>query len=469
METYILICCGVIIVLLIVLIIITLTRKTGGTVDIKGHTEQIKEMYKDGSRGILDQISRQTDSVSGVVKQNVELIGQNLATEQKNLRESTADSLKKINDEITELKKDNKAGLDGINSIVTEKMQSTLNERIDNLNKTIVNNFTSLGNSLRDEQSKQLSIINENMHALRKENTESLDKINGTVNEKLQKTLDDKISQSFAAVNSRLAEVYTSLGEMKNVAAGVTDLQKILSNVKTRGIVGEIQLSSILSDILSPEQYVEQSAIITGNPERVDFAVKLPGQEDGKCIYLPIDSKFPGDTYQALVDAYDRGDPEEIKAKRAMLERRLKEEAKSIRAKYVSPPDTTDFAIMFLPFEGLYSEAVNMRMVEVLQKEYKVNISGPSTMAALLNSLKMGFRTLAIQKKSGEVWTVLGAVKKEFQNFSEVLDKTQKKLREADDNLDKLIGTRTRQINRQLDKIDENDVNQATVDLIDFN
>lgn len=464
----------VIIIIMLGIVIFLLIKNSGKddrglSENINEQTDKLKEYYSDGNRSVLDQISRQTDSVSGVVKQNVELIGKNLGNEQKNTRDTVKNSLDAIGADISELRKESKEGIDGINSIVTEKMQSTLNERIDNLNKVIVNSFTSLGSSLREEQSKQLNAINDNMKELRKENSESLDKINGTVNEKLQKTLDDKISQSFAAVNERLAEVYKSLGEMKSVASGVSDLQKILSNVKTRGIVGEIQLSAILDDILSQEQYDEQVVIKNNSTERVDFVIKLPGAEDGKCVYLPIDSKFPGDTYSALVDAYDSGDKVQIEEKRKMLKARLKDEAKSINAKYIEPPVTTEFAIMFLPFEGLYSEAVNMGLVEILQREYKVNIAGPSTMAALLNSLRMGFRTLAIQKKSGEVWTILNAVKKEFETFNAVLEKARNNLRLADDNLDKLIGTRTRQINRQLDKIGENDMNEVSNNIIDFN
>ena len=472
MEIAVVICCIIIILLLIINIILTLKKSgsgSGSDYDIKGQTNTLKEYYSDGNRSVLDQLGRQTDSISGVVKQNVEILGKNLEQEQKNTRETVTAVLNNIGADMTNLRKESKEGIDGINSIVTEKMQSTLNERIDNLNKVIVNNFTSLGSSLREEQSKQLRTINENMQALRRENTESLDKINGTVNEKLQKTLNDRISQSFEAVNKRLAEVYQSLGEMKNVAAGVTDLQKVLSNVKTRGTVGEIQLSAILNDILSPEQFVEQQSIIRGSTERVDFAIKLPGLSEGEFVYLPIDSKFPGDTYSALIDAYDSGDKSLIEDRRKMLKARLKEEAKSISAKYVSPPETTEFAIMFLPFEGLYSEAVNLGMIEILQHDYKVNIAGPSTMAALLNSLRMGFRTLAIQKKSGEVWNVLGAVKKEFQSFAEVLDKTRKNLRQADDNLELLVGRRTRAINKKLDKIEVSTDDESSSDLIDFN
>jgi DNA recombination protein RmuC len=279
--------------------------------------------------------------------------------------------------------------------------------------------------------------------------------------------LDDKITQSFKLVNDRLQQVHEGLGEMKTVANGVTDLKKVLSNVKTRGTMGEIQLSAILSEILAPEQYAEQVAVTPNGRERVDFAVKLPGNTEGECVYLPIDSKFPGDSYANLLDAYDNGDPAEIKNRWNILESEIKSCAKSIHDKYIVPPHTTDFAILFLPFEGLYAEVVNHGMVETLQNLYKVNIAGPSTMAAMLNSLQMGFRTLAIQKKSGEVWKILEEAKKEFNSFETVLNKTRERLRQADDELDKLIGTRTRAINRKLGKVSSPDREDEPVGLLE--
>lgn len=379
----------------------------------------------------------------------------------------------------------------------TEMLDSQSRTRSELLGGT-TNSIARLGDSLRDEQVKQRKATEERLtqierelekirtstletlekvqtstlttlEKIREENKQSLDNINGTVNEKLQKTLDDKISRSFEAVNKRLAEVYEGLGEMKNVASGVSDLKNVLSNVKTRGIMGEIQLGAILSEILAPEQYEEQAAVTPHSRERVDFAVRLPGSEEGKCVYLPIDSKFPGDSYANLLEACESGNAEEIRKRRAALEAELKAEAKSISAKYISPPHTTDFAIMFLPSEGLYAEAVNRGMVEQLQSAYKVNIAGPSTMAAMLNSLQMGFRTLAIQKKSGEVWKVLEEAKKEFSTFSTVLDKTRSRLRQADEELDKLIGTRTRAINRRLRDIELPDGTADAVSAIEQN
>lgn len=284
---------------------------------------------------------------------------------------------------------------------------------------------------------------------LQKDNSLKLDEMRKTVDEKLQKTLEDKMNKSFSLVNERLEQVYKGLGEMQNLAVGVGDLKKVLSNVKTRGILGEIQLGAILEEILSPEQYDENVATKKGSKNVVEFAIKLPADDD-KFIYLPIDSKFPGETYEHLKDALESGDKDTIETARKQLVSTIKSEAKDIHDKYVSPPETTEFAIMFLPFEGLYSEVVNMGLIEVLQREYKVNIAGPSTMAALLNSLQMGFKTLAVQKRSAEVWEILGLVKQEFDKFNDVLVLTQQRLDQANKELDKLVGVRTRQIQRKL-------------------
>ena len=312
--------------------------------------------------------------------------------------------------------------------------------------------------SLTTEQ--KLEIIRDSMEKklvmLRDDNNRQLEEMRQTVDEKLQKTLEEKMNRSFSLVNERLEQVYKGLGEMQNLAVGVGDLKKVLSNVKTRGILGEIQLGNILREILSPEQYEENVATKKGSKNVVEFAVKLPADDNG-FIYLPIDSKFPGDSYAALREAIDDGDKQRIDAAAKVLITTIKNEAKDIRDKYISPPDTTEFAIMFLPFEGLYSEVVNRGLVEVLQRDYKVNIAGPSTMAALLNSLQMGFKTLAVQKRSAEVWEVLGAVKSEFDKFNDVLVMTQQRLDQANKELDKLVGVRTRQIQRKLKNVQSTD------------
>lgn len=293
------------------------------------------------------------------------------------------------------------------------------------------------------------NVVGEKLQIIRDDNNKKLDEMKDVVDRKLSETLNKRMTESFKLVNDRLQEVYKGLGEMQNLAKGVGDLKKVLSNVKSRGILGEIQLGAILEEILSPEQYEKNVATKKGSQNVVEYAVKLP-VNDEECVYLPIDSKFPGDTYANLRDAYESGNVDAVQRSAKALIDTLKKEARDIRDKYVDVPNTTDFAIMFLPFEGLYSEVVNRGLIETLQRDFKVNVAGPSTMAALLNSLQMGFRTFAIQKRSHEVWNVLGAVKTEFDKFSDVLVKALDRLNQASGELDKLVGVRTRQIQRKL-------------------
>ena len=294
--------------------------------------------------------------------------------------------------------------------------------------------------------------VEKRLNLIRQDNTQQLDEIRAIVEQKLQKTLDDRMTQSFQLVNERLEQVYTGLGEMRTLAVGVGDLKKVLSNVKTRGILGEVQLGAILSDILAPEQYGVNVATKRGSRAVVEFAVRLPVQ-NGDPVWLPIDSKFPADAYNDLRDAADSGSPEAVQQAASVLQSRIRAFAKDIRDKYIDPPYTTDFAIMFLPFEGLYAEVVGRGMVEQLQRDYRVNVAGPSTMAALLNSLQMGFRTFAIQQRSGEVWQVLGAVKTEFDRFGAVLQSTRSRLEQAEQELDRLVGVRTRVIQKKLQQV----------------
>ena len=342
-----------------------------------------------------------SDEIANIVRNE---IGRQMSTQRQELSNQMQSTVKNMGDMIS--------------TNQSEKM-SQLEERI----KTF---------SLENEQKLEnirLS-VEKRLEYLQNDNNRQLEKMRETVDEKLQKTLEEKMNKSFSLVNERLEQVYKGLGEMQNLAVGVGDLKKVLSNVKTRGILGEIQLKSILSEILSPEQYEENIATKKGSKNVVEFAIKLPADDDG-VVYLPIDSKFPGDTYANLRDAIEKGDKNEIDSAAKLLVATIKSEAKDIHDKYIDPPNTTEFAIMFLPFEGLYSEVVNRGLVEVLQRDYKVNIAGPSTMAALLNSLQMGFKTLAVQKRSAEVWEVLGGVKQEFDKFNDVLVATQQRLDQA--------------------------------------
>lgn len=295
--------------------------------------------------------------------------------------------------------------------------------------------------------------LSESLDRMQAGNQAQLDGIRKTVDEKLQQTLDRKLNDSFQLVSERLEQVYKGLGEMQNLAVGVGDLKKVLSNVKTRGVLGEIQLGAILEQMLAPDQYATNVATKKGSQANVEYAVRLPGN-DGTPVWLPIDAKFPLDAYEQVLNAYDSADALQVETAVKQLKTRVKSFAKDVQTKYIDPPATTDFAILFIPVEGLYAELVRVGMVEELQREYKVTLAGPTTMSALLNSLQMGFRTLAIQKRSGEVWKVLGKVKTEFDTFASVLEATQNRLNQANAELDKLVGVRTRQIQRTLKNVE---------------
>lgn len=288
------------------------------------------------------------------------------------------------------------------------------------------------------------------------DNAAKLELMRKTVDEKLHATLEQRLGESFKLVSERLEQVHKGLGEMQTLAAGVGDLKRVLTNVKTRGTWGEVQLSNLLEQILTAEQYAANVATIPGSNDRVEFAIRLPGRADDQTqpVWLPIDAKFPREDYERLILAQERADPIAAEDARKALERRLRDEAKTIRSKYVQPPHTTDFALLFLPTEGLYAEAISRPgLGDALQREYRVTLAGPTTLTALLNSLQMGFRTLAIEKRSSEVWQVLGAVKSEFGKFGDVLDSVKKKLDEASSHIEK-TGARTRAIERQLRNVE---------------
>ena len=292
--------------------------------------------------------------------------------------------------------------------------------------------------------------VSRHLTSMQEDNNARLEKMQGIVDEKLQKTLEERMARSFTLVNERLEQVYKGLGEMQTLATGVGDLKKVLSNVKTRGILGEIQLGSILEEILSPDQYMREAPIKRGT--KVEFAVKLPS-DDGDGVLMPIDSKFPMDVYSRVMEAYDSADRDRIKSASAELVQSLKAMARDINQKYIEPPKTTAFAVMFLPTEGLYAEAVKLGMIETLQRDYKVCMAGPSTLAALLNSLQMGYQSYMIHKRSGEVWQILSEVKTEFDKFADGLAVTQERMAQVSNDLDTLIGVRTRQMQRKLRKV----------------
>ena len=333
-------------------------------------------------------------------------------------------------------------------------------ESLQNTNQHLLSTMSQMGQnqtSLLESMQRQVLLSTRNqeekINTLRLENERQLGEMRRTVDQRLSESLDKKLDSSFAQVSQRLESVYKGLGEMHTLASGVGDLKKVLTNVKTRGIWGEMQLGSLIRQVLAPGQYEENVAVVPGSPDRVEFAVCLPDQSGGM-VYLPVDSKFPQEDYVRLVDASQAGDAAAADAARKALEKRLKDEAKKISSKYVSPPSTTDFAIMFLPIEGLYAEALQTPdLVDSLQRDFRIIIAGPGTFAAMLNALQMGFRTLAIEKRSGEVWRLLGEIKTDFARFTEMLEATRRRLDQAGETIDSAV-SRTRTIRKKLSNIE---------------
>ena len=307
-------------------------------------------------------------------------------------------------------------------------------------------------------------VVEKQLKELREDNSTQLAEVNKTVNEKLQKTLNDRLSQSFETVGKQLKSVQEGLGEMKTLATDVGGLKKVLSNVKMRGGLGEVQLAMLLENILAPDQYEANVKTKAGSDAVVEFAIKLPGKDDlNSIVWIPVDAKFPKDVYEHLQNAYEDGNPVLVEQAQKELENTIKKMAKDIRDKYLDPPKTTDFGILFLPFEGIYAEVVRKAaLLETLQREYKIIVTGPTTLAAILNSLQMGFKTLAIQKRSSEVWTVLGEVKKEFNNFGGMMQKAQKNIQTGLNQLDDVMGVRTRAIERKLKDVSSLDEGNST-------
>jgi DNA recombination protein RmuC len=357
----------------------------------------------------------------------------------------------------------------------TQQMRTELSEKLKGFNDSVVANMTGIAaaqsaelSRLTDTTNQRLeavrTTVEERLKALQDENTLKLEQIRHTVDEQLQSTLERRLSESFKMVSDRLEQVHRGLGEMQTLAAGVGDLKKLLSNVRARGIWGEVQLGMLLEQMLTPDQYGTNVAT-TGTGERVEYAIKLPGSEPDGSVWLPIDAKFPREDYDRLLEAVERADAPAIEETSRQLEGRVRLCAREIAQKYVAPPKTTDFAVMYLPTEGLYAEVLRRPgLIETLQRDYRVTVAGPMTLAAILNSLQMGFRTLAIQKRSSEVWEVLGTVKTEFGRYAEVLTKVQKKLQEANNTVESGL-VRTRAIQRKLKNVAESPAGAADLTL----
>ena len=411
---------------LIILIVMLKRRNSGEGADAVRRMELLK-------RDMLEELRASRLETSHTIQDSIGSLGEGLSRSQGQAAEIESRRLSELNIQLTHRQ---------------ETLQKTIGEMMASINQRLAD-F-----SLQNEQKLDgiRTTMQNRLTAIQDDNSKKLEQMRATVEEKLEKTLSDRIGQSFSLVSERLEQVYKGLGEMQSLAAGVGDLKKVLSNVKTRGVLGEIQLGAILEQILSHEQYEANVVTKQGSANFVEYAVKLPGDDSG-FVYLPIDAKFPADAYSVLCDAYESGTQADIAQATATLDKRIRSFAKDIHDKYLDPPNTTEFAVMFLPFEGLYAEVVRHSLFEELARDYKVTVAGPSTMAALLNSLQMGFRTLAIQKRSGEVWRILGAVKTEFDKFGDVLSTAQQRLEQANTELDHLVGVRTRQIQRKLQTV----------------
>lgn len=376
-----------------------------------------------------------------LAEQTIEVLGQ-LQTVREELsrtvREQMAENRMELGHRVETIRKE-----------IAENQTTQLQQILDTLNRNLL--------TTNELQREKLEAMTHSQELLVQSTEKRLDEMRLMVEEKLQKTLNERIGQSFELVRTQLENVQQGLGEMKNLAQDVGGLKRVLTNVKTRGTFGEVQLQALLEQMLSPEQYAANVTTKKKGTEFVEFAVKLPGKEDGlECVYLPIDAKFPKDAYEQYLDAYDSGEVERINATSHQLEAVVKKMARDIRDKYLEPPYTTDFGIMFLPFENIYAEVIRRTaLVELLQREFRVIVTGPTTLGAILNSLQMGFRTLAIEKRSSEVWTVLAAVKTEFGKFGGMLQKVQRNLETAGSQLDEVIGKRTRAIERKLRQVQE--------------
>jgi DNA recombination protein RmuC len=424
---------GVTAVLVIINIYLTITKKSD--IDFPEEIAELKNI-----RNIETAVTALSATIEGINKSLKEEFHLNRQEANENAK-ATREELKKT---LEEFGRQFAQNVKDLNYLLREKFED-FSKNQNEINKAVNNNIKDI----RETVEKQLN-------AIREDNTRQLEEMRVTVDEKLQKTLNERLSQSFETVSKQLQAVQEGLGEMKNLATDVGGLKKVLSNVKMRGGIGEVQLSMLLEQILAPDQYEANVKTKKSSHDVVEFAIKLPGKDDdNQVVWLPVDAKFPMDRYEELQDAYEDGDLSLVQAAQKKLEDAVKKMAKDISEKYIDPPNTTDFGIMFLPFEGIYAEVVKKAsLLGELQNKYKIIVTGPTTLAAILNSLQMGFKTLAIQKRSSEVWQVLGAVKTEFNKFGGMMEKAQKNIQTGLNQLDEVMGVRTRAINRKLKDVE---------------
>ena len=371
-----------------------------------------------------------------------------------------------LNKEIHALREVSNA-LSGAQEKRLESLSTQIQLTLDSVKKDMGDRLTHMGQTAEQSAERIRNVLNEQLASIQKDNAEKLEQMRKTVDEKLHATLEERLGQSFKLVSERLELVQRGLGEMQSLASGVGDLKRVLTNVKTRGTWGEFQLEALIEQIFTRDQYEKNMATRPGAAERVEIAIRLPGRADDQPVWLPIDAKFPIEDYQRLLDAHDQSDNSMVEEAAKALEARIRGEAKKIKDKYIEPPHTTDFAVMYLPTEGLYAEVLRRTgLAESLQRDYRVVVTGPTNTAAMLNSLQMGFRTLAIEKRSSEVWALLGGVKTEFEKFGGVIAETEKKLQEAANKF-QTVGVRTRAIQRKLQDVQALPLADAVPDLLD--
>jgi DNA recombination protein RmuC len=422
---------------------------------IKDEFQRNRTETNEISKSNREELTKSLESFSNQFEKNVKELNELLKSKHEEMRTQQSD----FNKQITDGNKINREEL--TNSLKSFEVKFTENTKeLNELLRQKFSDFSTQQNEINKQTTENVKEVKQSIEnqlkSIREDNTKQLDEMRKTVDEKLQKTLNERLSQSFETVGKQLQAVQEGLGEMKNLATDVGGLKKVLSNVKMRGGIGEIQLSMLLEQILAADQYEANVKTKSSSSDLVEFAIKLPGKDDsGTNVWLPIDAKFPKDIYEQLQEAYDEGDQGKILIAQKNLDNTIKKMAKDISDKYIDPPSTTDFGIMFLPFEGIYAEVVRKAaLLEDLQRNYKIIVTGPTTLAAILNSLQMGFKTLAIQRRSSEVWQVLGAVKKEFENFEGMMDKAQKNIQTGLNQLDDVMGKRTRAIQRKLKSVE---------------
>jgi DNA recombination protein RmuC len=409
-----------------------------------------REEYSKSFREQRRELGEAFETFSKKQIEQFEKLEERLEKNSKTNEERLGKIEERVNTDLKELQNSNEKKLEEIKSALADAMknQSELFEK-----------FETRLNSLVKQNEEKMSLIEERIETklkdIRESNEKKLEEMRQTVDEKLHATLEKRLGESFKIVSEQLDNVSKGLGEMRTLATGVGDLKRVLTNVKARGTWGEVQLERLIEEVLTPDQYEKNVPTKAKSNARVEFAIKMPGSEQNKPVWIPVDAKFPIEDYQRLLDALDAANIEEIEKARKDLQTRIKAQAKDIQEKYIDPPNTTNFAIMFLPIEGLYAEVLRIPgLFDFVQREYRVTMTGPTNFLAVLNSLQMGFRTLAIQKRSSEVWKLLGAVKTEFGKFGDLLDKTQEKLRLASDNIDK-AAKRSRSIERRLRDVEE--------------